>query len=241
MPVAHTFGPTYVLSTVFLEIRRWFAVTLRLQFLDGSNMIFYALTSAGHRGRCWKARVSTPPERPSRCYCIRKSCLIAIVALKHFFSTRKLWRKCFEKFFFIVPIMARKSTLPANVLKTPLPGQIITSRWRREIKFATVHAIYEYVRFCNGTGLLMRKTTKPCINSTWIALFKIHGFVPFKTWLLIACDTAFYAINWGSYMSAHILLKLLNGMGEKIRCEALPSILSVFPNEFNINSIIQEH
>ena len=34
-------------------------------------------------------------------------------------------------------------------------------------------------------------------------------------------------------MSAHVLLYLLNELGKKIRCEALPSILSVFPNEFN--------
>ena len=34
-------------------------------------------------------------------------------------------------------------------------------------------------------------------------------------------------------MSAHVLLNLLNELGEKIRCEALPSILSVSPNEFN--------
>ena len=34
-------------------------------------------------------------------------------------------------------------------------------------------------------------------------------------------------------MSAHVVLNLLNELGEKIRCEALPSILSVFPNKFN--------
>ena len=34
-------------------------------------------------------------------------------------------------------------------------------------------------------------------------------------------------------MSAHVLLNLLNQLGKKIRCEALPSILSVFPNEFS--------
>ena len=33
-------------------------------------------------------------------------------------------------------------------------------------------------------------------------------------------------------MSAHVLLNLLNELGKKIRCEALPSILWVFPNEF---------
>ena len=36
----------------------------------------------------------------------------------------------------------------------------------------------------------MRKTTKPCINSTWIVL-SIHGFLPVKTWLLIAYDIVF--------------------------------------------------
>ena len=34
-------------------------------------------------------------------------------------------------------------------------------------------------------------------------------------------------------MSAHVLLNLLNELGKIIRCVALPSILSVFPNEFN--------
>ena len=45
-------------------------------------------------------------------------------------------------------------------------------------------------------------------------------------------------VNRGTYMSAHVLLNLLKkveggGGGEKIKCEALPSILSVFPNKFN--------
>ena len=34
-------------------------------------------------------------------------------------------------------------------------------------------------------------------------------------------------------MNAHVLLYLLNELGEKIRCEALPSIILVFPNKFN--------
>ena len=50
-----------------------------------------------------------------RCYCI-----------KHFFA-RKLWRNCFKKIFLPVPLMARKSILPANVLKMPLPGQRLMS------------------------------------------------------------------------------------------------------------------
>ena len=34
-------------------------------------------------------------------------------------------------------------------------------------------------------------------------------------------------------MSAHVLLNLLNEIGKKIIREALPSILTVFPNEFD--------
>ena len=34
-------------------------------------------------------------------------------------------------------------------------------------------------------------------------------------------------------MRVHVLLNLLNGLGKKIRCEALPSIFSVFLNKFN--------
>ena len=34
-------------------------------------------------------------------------------------------------------------------------------------------------------------------------------------------------------MSVHVLLNLVNKLGKNVRCEALPSILSVFPSEFN--------
>ena len=60
---------------------------------------------------------------------------------------------------------------------------------------ATMHFTDDDVCFYDGPGMLIHKTAKPCMNSTWIA-FKllIHEFVPVKTWLLIACDTGFYAI-----------------------------------------------
>ena len=41
-------------------------------------------------------------------------------------------------------------------------------------------------------------------------------------------------------MSAHVLLNLLNEMGKRDKMRGLPSILSLFRDEFN-NSIIQEH
>ena len=47
--------------------------------------------------------------------------------LFNFFFARKPWRNCFKKFFLPVPIMARKRTLLANVLRMPLSGQRLTS------------------------------------------------------------------------------------------------------------------
>ena len=41
-------------------------------------------------------------------------------------------------------------------------------------------------------------------------------------------------------MSVHVLLNLLNEMGKRGKMRGLPSILSLFRNEFN-NSIKQEH
>ena len=40
-------------------------------------------------------------------------------------------------------------------------------------------------------------------------------------------------VNRGSYMSAHVLLTLLNELGKRDKMRGLPSILSLFRNEFN--------
>ena len=37
----------------------------------------------------------------------------------------------------------------------------------------------------------------------------------------------------GSYMSTHVLLNLLNELGKRDKMRGLPSILSLFRNEFN--------
>ena len=39
--------------------------------------------------------------------------------------------------------------------------------------------------------------------------------------------------NRGSYMSAHVLLNLLNELGKRDKMRGLPSILSLFRHEFN--------
>ena len=41
------------------------------------------------------------------------------------------------------------------------------------------------------------------------------------------------ARNRGSYRSAHVLLNLLNKLGKRDKMRGLPSILSLFRNEFN--------
>ena len=57
-----------------------------------------------------------------------------------------------------------------------------------------------------------------------------------------ACDILFLSLqvlqsiavlNRGSYTSAHVLLNLLNELGKRDKMRGLPSILSLFRNEFN--------
>ena len=40
-------------------------------------------------------------------------------------------------------------------------------------------------------------------------------------------------VHRGSYMSAHVLLNLLNKLGKRDKMRGSPSILSLFRNEFN--------
>ena len=44
---------------------------------------------------------------------------------------------------------------------------------------------------------------------------------------------AFCGVYRGSYMSAHVLLNFLNELGKRDKMRGLPSILSLFCNEFN--------
>ena len=75
------------------------------------------------------------------------------------------------------------------------------SRAKTYVILASLNYVHFYARYCLWRHFLWRprmrtciyKVQKTCINSTWIA-WLIHGFLPVKTWLLIACGTAFYAI-----------------------------------------------
>ena len=83
--------------------------------------------------------------------------------------------------------MARKKHVTCDCLEN------VASRAKTNV-IATVQFTDDDVSFYDGPGMLIRKTAKPCMNSTWIALL-INGFVLVKTWLLIARDTAFNVIT----------------------------------------------
>ena len=89
--------------------------------------------------------------------------------------------------------------LTANILKMPLPGQRLTTSLLCTLLMMTSV-------FMTAPEYLF---VKPCINSTYIPLL-LHGFMLVKTWLLIVCGTAFYAINEYFHMSWLIKDVLLN-------------------------------
>ena len=60
-------------------------------------------------------------------------------------------------------------------------------------------------------------------NNSWY-LFEVSSLC---TWILKG------KIHRGSYMSAHVLLNLLNELGKRGEMRGLPSILSLFRNKFN--------
>ena len=62
-----------------------------------------------------------------------------------------------------------------------------------------------------------------------------NGIKPHTSDTFGKCFTtsAYLKIHRGSYMSAHVLLNLLNELGKRDKMRGLPSILSLFRNEFN--------
>ena len=54
-----------------------------------------------------------------------------------------------------------------------------------------------------------------------------------RTFYLFFATSLINSINRGSYRSALVLLNLLNELGKRDKMRGLPSILSLFRNEFN--------
>ena len=77
----------------------------------------------------------------------------------------------------------------------------------------------------------------PCIGYSW--QWKSVASMKFQ---LLSCSLFYSSIphfhtekitHRGSYMSANVLLNLLNELGKRDKMRGLPSILSLFRNEFN--------
>ena len=99
-------------------------------------MIFYALTSTGCQGRCWNLNLKVP-EGPSDVNVLENH-FWSLFLHKNILSLENFGENVSKSSFFPVTIMVRKGMLPANVLKTPLPGQM-KQFWHHEIMLATVH------------------------------------------------------------------------------------------------------
>ena len=72
----------------------------------------------------------------------------------------------------------------------------------------------------------MRKVTNRTEQN--LAFIDVNCTVSCHTYMQIITDS-----YRGSYMSAHVLLNLLNELGKRDKMRGLPSILSLFRNEFN--------
>ena len=153
---------------------------------------------------------------------VSENYVLSLLLHKNIFSFENYWRKCFENFFFPVPTMVRKGTLPGNVLKMLSPGHILLTLWHHYFTLATMHITDADVAFCDGLGKLTFKTAKQVYINTWIALLK-HGFGLVKTWMLIACSTGFYAIIYGKTTPSKWAMTWQNQQNE---CS--PSLIRVF-------------
>ena len=70
---------------------------------------------------------------------------------------------------------------------------------------------------------------------TWCEIYEVWNLQFNRAHSLDEVHLVFHCsfLNRGSYMSAHVLLNLLNELGKIDKMRGLPSILSLFWNEFN--------
>ena len=118
-----------------------------------------------------EGNVSISPEGPSKCWCIRKSSLIAIIAYKKHTVMKenlKPLKKLCQYFF----IFCGKNSRKRHVHLIPLENA--TSRAKTNIILTSCFLARYWcdVTFCDSPGLLTVKSTKQVYNSTWIALLK---------------------------------------------------------------------
>ena len=84
--------------------------------------------------------------------------------------------------------------------------------------------------------LLSVSFQQPRIQSSFLLLLSLFATMdPVQLWRNVYLILRFfvYLLYRGSYMSAHVLLNLLNELGKRDQMRGLPSILSLFRNELN--------
>ena len=165
----------------------------------GIKHYFHALASAGPRGRCWNPSLKGEGFNTSRVaqqmLMYQKSMFNRYYWIKHVFRSKTL-EQLLQKLLFICTCNGTEKHVTCEHERF----ENAASRTKTDV-IATVHFTDDDDSFYDGLGMLIRKTAKPCINSMWIVLL-IHGLVLVKTCLLIACDTAFYAIMFSKINAA---------------------------------------
>ena len=66
-----------------------------------------------------------------------------------------------------------------------------------------------------------------------VQIIKVCNVLPGRKLIQFSQGNRLSLLDRGSNMSIHVLLNILNDLRKKIRCEALPSIVSISHNEFN--------
>ena len=100
-------------------------------------------------------------------------------------------------------------------------------------KLLTEHQM-EFLRLkggytCSSESTLVKMPH--CCNSRFTAQICVRNVICDECGITVFCSAE--NLNRGSYMSAHVLLNLLNELGKRDKMRGLPSILSLFRNEFN--------
>ena len=122
-------------------------------------MIFYVLTSAGPRGRCWNMILMgegfNTSQGAQQMLMYQKSMFNRYCCIKAFFPSKTL-EKLLQKVLF---------SCTYNGTEKHVTCEHFENAASRYNILATMRIIDDDVSFCDSPGMLIRKTEKPCINS----------------------------------------------------------------------------
>ena len=153
----------------------------RHMMIEGSNLFFYASTSAGPRGWWWNPSLKGEgfyDPRGLADVSVSENHVWSLLLHKVHFVTWKLWKTPLKSSFLHYYNGAQKHAGFVGF-------ENACSRVKNYVILTSLNYVHFYARYCWWRQLLWRprmricKVQKPCINSTWIA-WLIHGFCPFN-------------------------------------------------------------